>query len=140
MNSKPVNFGWAVEEPNNYLLDFGALYGFAIGVLLGLCLAFWSFLLNKYDESAITRLLPNLCWCGCYALLLNSINELLIFAVANQIASGFNLPIWLLLIPFVCALSINFTAILWAAIRSIQTDDVLTPRVMRDKLRERARL
>ena len=37
-------------------------------------------------------------------------------------------------------LLLNFTAIIWAAIRSITTDDVFTPRVLRDKLRERARL
>ena len=35
---------------------------------------------------------------------------------------------------------INFTAIFWAAIRSIQTDDILTPRVLRGKLRYSSRL
>ncbi len=124
-----------------YLLPV-ALYGAMIGAFVGLGMGLWDLLRNRTNQSATTRVIANLFWCSCYALTLILANRVfaqiaLLFNNSNSagsIRSGIMLFWWL------GTLLLNFTAIIWAAIRSITTNDILTPRVLRDKLRERARL
>ena len=115
----------------------------ALGIAVGILFTLWDKIRNQH-LLATQNLLPNLFWCLLYASSINAINCLIsnfalgfgrgsqryyppphdIFTVTKAVIWG--------------ALLLNFIAILWAAIRSIQTDDVLTPRVLRGKLRERA--
>ena len=114
-------------------------YGLMVGVFSGVALAAWDMLRNRRDESSLARLGGNLFWCGCYALLLNLINGAL-SALASIQAPATPPATWILMLPFISAALVGITAILWSVIRSITTDDALTPRVLRDKLRERSRL
>ena len=122
--------------------------GLIVGATSGIYFAFWDRMRNGRNETTTERLPANLFWCLLYATFITALdctisNLLLHFnPTLIQYPGG---PLWLWitwLIRFtaVGALLLNFTAILWAAIRSIQTDDVLTPRVLLAKLRERARL
>lgn len=113
--------------------------GSVAGIVAGLGLAIWDLLRNRRDQSAITRLLPNLFWCGCYALLLIAVNGVLFTLGTSQLPLG-QAANWVVPLPFLGAAVLNLTAIFWGAIHSITTKDVLTPRVWGDKLRVRARL
>ncbi len=119
----------------------GTVAGFAIGIGIAL----WDAILNRRDKNGHHRLLPNLFWCVCYLSLFIAVNAVVIAIMLSynkpSFATGSNSPEDLAPAIFVWGtFLLNFTAIAWAAIRSITTDDVLTPRVLRDKLRERARL
>ena len=110
-----------------------------VGVMAGAIIAGWDTWRNRRDQSSTVRLLPNLFWCGGYAFLLFVANSSLAFLSFRYGPSGplkfFDqvFPLFGIIIP-------NAMAIAWAAIRSVTTKDVLTPRVLRDKLRERARV
>lgn len=116
------------------------LYGISIGLLGGITLAIWDLLRNRHKERSLILLLPNLLWCNFYVLIINIINAGIFALLTTQITFGSPSLQWILKLPFASAALLNFTAILWAAIRSITTKDILTPRVLRDKLRERSRL
>ena len=118
-------------------------YGFAqqvLGLLTGLALAIWDLLRNKDDQSSLKRLLPNFLYCGFYAFCLCFANASLGLLTLSVLKNGSPLISVVVALQFLGAFAFNFTAFFWAAIRSITTDDVLTPLVLRDKLRERARL
>ena len=117
------------------------LNGLIIGLLLGIALAIWDLLRNRRIDAAATRLILNTLWCWFYATALILFNSLLAFLTSYYFAQIGSKPATLILVlPFVSAGLLNLTAILWATIRSITTDDILTPRVLRDKLRQRSRL
>lgn len=122
------------------VVNFGCLYGFSVGLVLGIVLSCWDIFRNCRSEKAYSRLLANIMWFGCYAILINLMNAisnaLALFLFANRATPAD----WILMTPIFGVALINFAAILWAAIRSITTDDILTPHVLRDKLRERSRL
>lgn len=126
-----------------FSLNYRADFGFAqqcFGLFVGLAFAIWDLMRNKRDESAAVRLHKNLFYCGFYALCLSVANAslgLLIFSALPTGSPLISLFVWL---QFSGAVIFNLTAIFWAAIRSITTDDVLTPRVLRDKLRGQAHL
>ena len=112
--------------------------GLAAGVAFGLASAFWDLLRNRRDQSAATRLFANLFWCGCYGLILGLFNALLIVVILYFFPATIT---WLYgMTSWVNVAVPNLAAIVWATIRSVTTKDVLTPRVLRSKLRERARL
>lgn len=122
-------------------------YGVAAGATAGIGFAFWDKVRNRDRQNSTQLLLANLFWCLFYASLVIAIN-CAICAVTLLLTFDFTrfnldrspLLMGLLTAVFVLHTLLNFTAILWAAIRSITTDDVLTPRVLRNKLRERSRL
>ena len=122
------------------VVNFGWLYGFWIGLLLGVALSCGDILHNRHNEEACSRLISNVLWCGCYAILINLTNAMLNTIILSQLSIGVTPGDWILTLPIFGVALLNFTAIIWASIRSITTDDILTPRVLRDKLRERARL
>ena len=84
----------------------------------------------------IARLLKNFSWCLGYALLLSIPNH----AIGVMALYDYIFDTRLMVLPLFSVILFDFTAILWAAIRSITTNDVLTPRVLRAKLRQRAQL
>ncbi len=109
--------------------------GIIFGITVGLVLAIWNKVRNVAGDKKL--ILPqNIFWCFFYALL---------FSIPNHIIGllylyGYTTIKFFGVLPLIALFLLNLTAILWAAIRSITTDDVLTPRVLRAKLRERARL
>lgn len=117
------------------------LNGLTIGIFSGVALAIWDLLRNHRVDDAATQLIPNTFWCWFYATILILFNALATFLISSYyVKIGVKPAIEILVLPFASAALLNLTALLWAAIRSITTDDVLTPRVLRQKLRQRARL
>lgn len=122
-------------------------YGVAVGIAAGIGLAVWDQVRNRDRQNSEQLLLANLFWCLFYASLIVAINcaicavtLLLTFDFTRFNLNRSPLLMGLLTAVFIVHTLLNFTAILWAAIRSITTDDVLTPRVLQGKLREHARL
>ena len=112
--------------------------GLGAGAAFGLALTIWDLLRNRRDQNAATRLVANLFWCGCYGLTLGLFNALLVVAILYFFPQT---ATWLLgMNSWVNVAVPNLAAILWAAIRSVTTKDILTPRVLGGKLRQRARL
>lgn len=111
-------------------------YGLGIGVTSGLGLSIYDWFRNRLETKQPTKLhlISNLFWCGLYALIINIVN--LAFFYALYVVMGVNLFAWFLSLSLAF---LNLAAILWAAIRSITTNDVLTPRVLREKLRRQTR-
>ena len=116
--------------------------GAPIGAFVGCALTLWDVIRNRRDATAARRLAANLAWCLFYAALLLGFNGAIIATISffHYAPQKLRPPEPFIFIPILSVPVINLTAILWAAIRSITTDDVLTPRVLREKLRERARL
>ena len=142
----PIKFAFAANNGigiENFLGDIFAETwkpGAIASAVFGGVLALWDLVRNRRDLTAANRLAVNLAWCLFYAVLFIGANGVLVAAIALSYAQQKTAPpqmftYW----PFLSAALINFTAILWAAIRSIQTDDVLTPRVLREKLRRSSR-
>lgn len=122
-------------------------YGVAVGAAMGIGLAVCDKVRNRNRYNSAQLLLANLFWCLLYATLIAAINcalcavTLLLTIDFTQFPFAGSSPLLRLLAGIFVLHSVsNFTAILWAAIRAITTDDVLTPRVLRDKLRRSSRL
>lgn len=109
----------------------GAIFGIIVGVVL----AVWDRIFNRLANKKVL-LSQNLFWCLFYALLFSIPNH----ALGLIYLYGYTSIRIFGTLPLISLLLLNFTAILWAAIRSITTDDILTPRVLRDKLRRSSRL
>ena len=129
----------------NYLFQIYGLtddvvpYAFMGGLWFGCGLAMWDKLRNRHDQSSTTRLTLNLWWCGTYALVLNALTGAISASIFNQIAVGTDLW-WVFGVPLVQVTTFNCAAILWAAIRSVTANDVLSPRVLLAKTREWTRV
>ncbi len=102
---------------------------------MGVVLAVWDRIFNRLANKKVL-LSQNLFWCLFYALLFSIPNH----ALGLIYLYGYTSIRIFGTLPLISLLLLNFTAILWAAIRSITTDDILTPRVLRDKLRRSSRL
>ena len=127
---------------NLFSLGYTGSFGLAqqgLGLLAGFVFAIWDLIRNKNDCSSVKRLPLNLLYCGFYAFCLCIANASLGLLILSALKSGSPIIPIVVALQFLGAFAFNFTAILWAAIRSITTDDVLTPRVLRAKIRERAR-
>ena len=111
------------------------IVGIIFGILTGLALAIWDKVRNGPTGKKLV-LLQNISWCLFYALLFSIPNH----GVGLFYLYGYTPIKFFGVLPIISLLLLNFTAILWAAIRSIQTDDILTPRVLRAKLRRSSRL
>lgn len=94
-------------------------------------------------ESDVARLAPNLGWCLLYAAFLMAL-----YVGAMRVCS-LVLPLsvfrilWrsdVFVVGWAFALLFNGCAILWAALRTVSTGDVLSPRVLGAKLRRSARI
>ena len=116
-------------------------YGLGVGFILGIGLAVGDWFRPKnlvQNSNADLRLIPNLFWCGLYVLLVNAINTAIFYALVSRnphIETIYALGLARFAMPGI----LNLAAILWAALRSIRTDDVLTPRVLLPKLRRQTR-
>lgn len=116
-------------------------YGLITGFILGFLLAAWDFIRNPRSNKLSSFLIFNLLFCIAFGFILTTFNMALMYGVSLYYAKLKIKPPTLFLIwPFFSAAVLNFTAIMWAAIRSITTDDILTPRVLLAKLRDRSRL
>ncbi len=115
--------------------------GATVGAVVGCALASWDIIRNRREATAARRLTTNLAWCLFYAALLLGFNGAIIAAISFfYYAPQKSMPPQpFIFTPILSIPIINFIAVMWAAIRSIQTDDILTPRVLLAKLRERAR-
>ncbi len=131
---------WRIKHIISNLFTGSYKQGIFIGAIVGFGFSIWDFTFNKSDEDAEDRLGLNLFWCSLYTSLIVAINIGVFHALFVNVPDIFYRYERLQTLPVVSATLLNFTAIIWAAIRSITTDDVLTPRVLRAKLRERSRL
>jgi hypothetical protein len=118
-------------------------YNVVIGLVLGLGLALfdWFHKPHRAAGKIASSLLANLWWCGFYITAINAFNTAVSLAVikarpaAPPLNSGSRWEVLLLLLAIAI---LNFSAIMWAAIRSITADDVISPRVLRNKLKRSA--
>lgn len=115
-------------------------YALFLGALIGLSLATWDLLRNRHDQSSTQRLIANSLCCMGYAFLFMLTNAAFYTAATRLQPNIINVNSWIASSLVFSLLFINFTAILWAVIRSITTGDVLTPHVLLRKLRQRTRL
>jgi len=115
-------------------------FGFFLGCVAGLYAAWCEQLRwGKSDRSgllAAQRLVRNGLWLGIYALIPNIGMVLLAFGlvsagVMSRTALGFYFPGFF----FLGFGGVNFAAIVWAVMRTVTCDDVLTPRVLMGKMR-----
>ncbi len=129
-----MNSLFSARIATNFLTSY--LPGFVFGLVAGLALTFWYWPRIQSKDRMDAHFWKNIFWCLCYACL-PSIPNCIIGVMALY---DYIFDTRLTVLPFISIILFNFTAIVWAAIRSITTNDVLTPRVLRDKLRQRARL
>lgn len=116
-------------------------YHVGAGIVAGIVAGLLNF---RRVQSNTTRFIGNLRWCLLWALLLTEFNVALIhlfgyFHPSNMFAR----ILWredVLTIGWFLALLFNFSAVTWATIRTISTDDVLWPRVLLRKLKRSTQL
>lgn len=136
---------WALYRPSLQLLwQWSAILGTVLGVALAT--GDWA-LHRRRDRSGgktSTRLIGNVIWCGLYALSVLVINDLLLITVLKTMGVPVTLSpaqeTLFIAFPAVVTVGVNLAAVLWAAIRTTRADDVLSPRVLRDKLRRSTQL
>ncbi len=121
--------------------NFAASYSVIMGVLLGVGLALFDLLRNRHRPGSemASSLLGNLWWCGLYVTAINALNTLLCLGVAKAFPGP---HAWSkqTIVPLFMVGILNLSAVLWASIRSITSGDVLSPGVLRDKLRRSVHL
>ena len=122
-----------------FIINIILPYSLSLGLFVGLLLALWDLLRNRHDQSSVARLPGNFFWIVVYTVPFVIANGV-VYIFLSHLMPLFNIDSWMAMLTFWNFLLLNLTAITWAAIRSITTGDVLTPRVLRDKLRERSRL
>lgn len=118
---------------------YGVLVGFVMGLItIGVCLL----RRGRAGSTHAKRFELNLRWCLIMALSLIVINDALFFSVGKT--TGWPSPgtsSWLIaLAPMILAGIFNFVAVVWAIVRTIGSDDILTPRVLMAKLRRSVRV
>ena len=129
-------FQIVTSEYGHYVFK-GSFTGIPIGFLLG----FWDMVRNRQNQISLLRLAGNFFWCIPIGFLLSVVNSFLFDALSSFWVNNNSFPPdWFTISSYLAVGIPNFTAIIWAAIRSITTDDVLTPRVLRDKLRRSSRI
>ena len=120
------------------LFDFwvmSAFYGVPIGVVLGLAASgCWMLRRGRGDWAGAARFGPNLRWCLALAFLVGAVNDVLFFVVLERGSPGY----WAAYFPFALAVVLNLVALACATIRTITTDDVLSPRSVLAKMRHSA--
>lgn len=107
----------------------------AIGVLAGLVAATLK-ARRGYARGSQWQLVGNLFWCGFYAHIPLFLNAVLVVFAHWQ---GWKLSLAGVMGAVFPAL-LNGCAIVWAIVRTIGNDDVLTPRVLMEKVRRSSRL
>jgi len=139
-----VTYKWQHDSAaKNYLSAWPLTwqYYMGAGVVVGVLLGVLNF---KRVQSLHTCFIGNLRWCLLWALLLTEVNVALIhlFGYLHP-SSMFARVLWredVLTIGWFLALLFNFSAVAWATIRTITTDDVLSPRVLAQKVRRSVKL
>jgi hypothetical protein len=122
----------------------GAPIGALMGVGIGIATASSDYLKHlTQDRSGITganRLVGNLLWVGIYAGVLNLINAALVVVIVRSFVPPLIARFWMPAIPFLLFGLANLATISWAATRTAQTNDVLSPRLLLAKLRRSTQL
>jgi len=133
--SKEVADVWSVSW------FFGLLLGGIAGVYAAWCEQLRWGKSDRNGSLAAWRLLRNGLWVGIYALLANSATVLFVFALANAgLMSVTALRFYFPAFFFLGFGVVNFAAILWAVARTVNCNDVLSPRVLLQKLRRSTQL
>lgn len=116
-----------------------ALWGSLLGLFMG-AYAAWSEMLrfgtrDRSGWNAAGRLMSNGWWVGFYSLIANIGTLALAWTLLKAgVLSGTIFRFWFPAFFFLPFGVVNFSAILWAAMRTASTDDVLSPRVLLAKL------
>jgi len=130
------------------LLQVWSLRLFVLGALFGFGIALWDWLNSRRRDlqgwKTSARLIGNSIWCGVYALTVMVMTDALLIALLKALGIPKTLSpaqealfmIW----PATAAIGLLLSATLWATIRTITTDDILTPRVLGTKLRRSLKL
>ena len=115
--------------------------GFMLGFIAGAILSALAWIYKREDTLICWRFAANFFWFFCYGTLLILSNVGTIHLIQlRYIQLGIQVPTMFTSSAFMLCLVINTVAVIYAAIRSITNDDVLTPRVLRNKLRRSSRL
>jgi len=130
------------------LLEVWSLRLFVLGALFGFGVALWDWLHNRRRDpqgwKTSARLIGNSIWCGVYALAVMVMTDALLIALLKAEGVPKTLSsaqealfiVW----PTTAAIGMLLSATLWATIRTITTDDVLSPRVLVGKMRHSVKL
>lgn len=111
-------------------------WGVGVGVALGLVAGTVDSLRNGRTRRGARELVGNVAWCLLYAHVFIAVNALPSAWVSSRLGLASPVVIFLALAPFLLGL----IAIAWATIRTISTDDVLSPRVLMGKLKRSTQL
>ena len=125
-----------------------APYSGSAGFVVGVSVAVFDWWRNgRRDRMGIyatAALLPNIGWCLVYAGCLSLLNGLVFYGILLLIRIFYPWSIlWSLPLDeltFALIALLNVCAVLWGSVRSVTSEDVLTPPLLRAKLKRSSRL
>ena len=117
-------------------------YSVPVGIVMGLIAV--GVCLSRHGRDGSThakRFELNLRWCLILALLLIAFNDAVFYVAAKVINwTPRTSSLLVAFFPLILAGVFNFVAVMWAIARTISSEDVLTPRVLMEKVRRSSRL